>query len=72
MFLVPLHSSDIATPDGTGFVFKNKVDFVSNFRAGSFSCERILALIATKMGARAEACRLCTTYYEKFRASEEI
>jgi hypothetical protein len=30
-FLIPLDSSDIATPDGTGSFFF-KVDFVSNFR----------------------------------------
>jgi hypothetical protein len=31
MFLIPLDSSDFATPDGTGSFFKNKVDFMSNF-----------------------------------------
>jgi hypothetical protein len=30
--LVPLDSSDIATPAGTGLFFKKNVDFVSNFR----------------------------------------
>jgi hypothetical protein len=30
-FMVPLDSSDIATPSGAGFFYK--VDFVSNFRA---------------------------------------
>jgi hypothetical protein len=49
-FEVPLDSSDIATPKGTGSFFKNKVDFVSNFfyflgrGTGSLPCEQISAL----------------------------
>jgi hypothetical protein len=50
-FLVPLDSSDIATPDGTG-LFEKKGDFVSNFYfsglgASSFRSERISAQRAT-------------------------
>jgi hypothetical protein len=49
-FLVPLDSSDITTPDGTGSFFK--VDFMSNFYysvlgSSSFCCERISAQGAT-------------------------
>jgi hypothetical protein len=52
MFLVPLDSSDIATPDGTGLFFKIKsilcriLDF-SGLGTSSFCCERISAQRAT-------------------------
>jgi hypothetical protein len=48
-FLLPLDSSDIASPDRNGWVFLNKVDFVGNFYfsgldAGCLPSERISAL----------------------------
>jgi hypothetical protein len=51
VFLSQLDSSDIATPDGKGLLFKIKsiscqiFDF-SGLGAGSLPCEQILALIA--------------------------
>jgi hypothetical protein len=60
-FLVPLDSSDIATPDGMGLFFKIKsiscriFDF-SGLGAGSLPCERISAQGAAAAHVEAVAC----------------
>jgi hypothetical protein len=60
-FLVPLDSSDIAMPDGTGSFFRIKsiscriFDFLG-LGTGSLPCEQILVLIAAAAHFIAAAC----------------